>query len=166
MANATEIPIETAVSTPPCAILLAPAVDTVATVFVEEGLRLVEVMVVDPEFGILDGVEPEVEVGVNKPLHTTTSVPWVLVVADKVDGFPSTIMTESAETEVDADADPETPEVWTVYVLPPTTYSPPGPTLTVFTETGVTVVVRVVVLADKLEVSPLTTTALPEEARE
>jgi len=163
MANTTEIPIETAVSIPVCAVLLAPAVDTVATVLVDEALGLVEVVVVDPEFEIplpLGEVELGVEVGVKKPFHTTTSVPRVLVVADKVDVSPLGPAIE------DADADAETPEVWTVYVFPPTTYSPPGPTLTVFTETGVTVVVRVVVLADKLEVSPLTTTALPEEARE
>lgn len=67
-----------AVRIPPCAVLLAPAVDAVATVLVEESLGLVEAAVVDPGFGMLlplDGVESEVEVAVSNPLHTTTSVP-------------------------------------------------------------------------------------------
>ena len=93
-------------------------------------------------------------VGVSNPVHTITSVPWVLVVADKVDVWPSTTTTESVDAK--GDADPEdlgAPEVWRVYVFPPTTYSPPGPTLTVLvTEAGVVVVVIVVVLADRLEV--------------
>lgn len=92
----------------------------------------------------------------------------MLVAADRVDVFPSTTTTESVDTEADADVDanPEAPEVWTVNVFPPTTYSPPGPTLTVFTEIGVVVVVRVVVIADKLEVWPLMTRAFPDEASE
>lgn len=168
----TDIPRETAVRIPPCARVLAPAVDAVAPVLGVESLGDTRgLVVVDPEFETLlslNEVELEVVVGVSKPLHTTTSVPCVLVRVCTV-GISPFSSTEDAEAETDADVDAEIdPEVCTVNVFPPTTYSPPGPTLTVFTETGVVVVVIVVVavLADRLEICPLMTTAFPEEARE
>lgn len=117
---------------------------------------------------LLNGVG--LEVGVSSPLQTTTSVPWVLIVADVVDVLPSTITIEFIGAGVDTGADgdvvgdPEAPDVWRVYADPLTVNTPPGPTLTVLvTDAGVTVVVLVVVVA-RSDASPLMTIA--EGARE
>lgn len=119
----------------------------------------------EPPGVLLPSKEPELELkrrledAVCVPLVVAiVSVPLVLT-AGKVVVFPSTTTTVAAEL------DPEAREEGIVYVFPPIVYTPPSPTLTVpITETGVTVLITVVVCNS--EVSPSTTTAIPEEASE
>jgi hypothetical protein len=148
--------------------LCAPAVDAVATgdlpVSVSEFPAEVAVML-EPPGVLLPSKEPELELkrrledAACGPLAVAiVFVPFVLT-AGKVVVLPSTT------TTVDAEPYPEATEEETVYILPPTVYTPPSPTLIVpITEMGVTVLVTFVI--GKLEVSPSTTTAIPEEASE